>query len=70
MFGVGNKLILKHMWKNKYVIRGRIFLKKKTNEHEGYPYQILKHVDSLHTYKEKYWYATSTGTWLALQFMR
>ena len=54
MFGVGNKLILKHMWKNKYVIRGRTFLKKKTNEHESYPYQILKHVESLHTYKEKY----------------
>ena len=70
MFGVGSKLILKHVWKNKHVIRGRTFLKKKINEHEGCPYQILKHVDSLHTYIEKYGYMTRTGTQLALQFMR
>ena len=38
MIGVRNKLILKFMWKNKHVIRGRTFLKKKTNEHEGCPY--------------------------------
>ena len=65
MFGVGNKLILKRMWKNKHVTRGRTFLKK-NNEHEGYTYQILKHVDSWHTYIEKYCFTTSTGTWLAL----
>ena len=69
MFGGGNKLILKHMWKNKH-IRGRTFLKKKNNEYEGCTYQILKQVDSLHTYKEKYCCTTSTDTWLALQFMR
>ena len=45
MIGVGNKLILKCMWKNKHVTRGRTFLKK-NNEHEGYTYQILKHADS------------------------
>ena len=33
MIGVGNKLILKYMWKNKHVTRGGTFLKKKTNEH-------------------------------------
>ena len=44
MIGVGNKLILKYMWKNKHVTRGRTFLKK-NNQHEGYTY-LLKHVDS------------------------
>ena len=34
MRGVRNKLIIKYMWKNKHVIRGRTFLQEKTNEHE------------------------------------
>ena len=34
MIGVRNKLIIKYMWKNKHVIRGRTFLQEKTNEHE------------------------------------
>ena len=70
MFGVGNKLILKHIWKNKHVISGRTFLKKKNNEHEDCTCQILKHVDNRYTYIEKYCYTTSTGTWLVLEFTR